>query len=631
MQALDPLTDLYSHKRRPGMLLKAVNKNAPVPSAPVMSGPGIADLPEGYQESGGIMGTAGDWLKRNVVQPVQSFVNRTVSTPTGTIGSPIGTGLTSLPQPIQVPSVSVPYTPPVQPSQMGTGYLSNTAGIAQRRINETQNIANQTGFAESGAVDDPLKRVTSWPVNAQGAAPVASAAPVVTNQGATNYQLFIPGAAPHTDPLTTVATPEVQGTGYAQVGKNRIGIADIGTAKDPLMAKTQGSVNTLSDEQFKNSGLAADPNFGKPGYSYNTATKTWERPDPTIWVGTPGGVQSTMKESEAFTKGLMKPQQRTDYLNRRIYDQQAALAAQAQGAEIGLRQAQAGQEQAKGEQEQAKAAQLKEDLEFAKKHGFTIPKGTSLDIGGGSITPEAIEMYAQQGLDQGHIPTGVGGFGATGQAVRNQIGNRMAELAKAQGIDNVHLAVNALKNKSDQTSINQANKILTMTEGYEQTVNNYIPTLLQQRQNMNLSKFKKIADFEYAAQKDWLGDPNAQQLYGTLYETLLDYSKVVSGNFGISGLTDAGRKEGQALLNASNNPETFKKVLTNFQNLMKQRTSALKSVPQSIVARYRQGTADTTTPTAAPAASAAKTVVRTGMHEGKKVVQYSDGTIDYAP
>ena len=126
----------------------------------------------------------------------------------------------------------------------------------------------------------------------------------------------------------------------------------------------------------------------------------------------------------------------------------------------------------------------------------------------------------------------------------------------------------------------------TVTKGYEDTVNNYIPILKEQRGKLNLSKFKKFADFEKAAKKDFFGDKDAQVLYGTLYETLVDYSKVVGGNFGAAGLTDAARREGEKLLSASNDPKTFNAVLDNFQKLMGERTKALTKVPSDIVSRY---------------------------------------------
>ena len=270
----------------------------------------------------------------------------------------------------------------------------------------------------------------------------------------------------------------------------------------------------------------------------------------------------------------------------------------------------------------SKSEMTKADTAFAQSHGFKMPKAAAGDDAAAALTPETIQMYAQQLLDEGKLPTGVGGYGKAGQAVRNTIGNAASALAKSQGLDNVNLAVTKLQNKSDQASITQAGKILNMTKGYEETVKSYIPLLKQQRADLHLSKFKKFADFEYAASKDWFGDPDAQRLYGTLYETLLDYSRVVGGNFSSVGLTDAARREGALLLSASNSPEAFNKVLDNFQNTMHLRAEGLATVPRSIVNRYGSGSQ--------AAAGGNKTITRTGVHDGKKVIEYSDGTIEYA-
>ena len=441
MQVLDPLTDLYSHKRRAGMLSNAVRKTT-APTAPVMSGPGIADMPEGFQEGGMLAGPI-DWAKRNIVQPVQNFVSNLA------------------------PSTPAPVNPTPPPQNIGTGYVQQSGVQPIQRYNQNYGAALREaseGYAEGGGVDDPLKKLpTQWPVTAAGVAPVAAnittppvkvaqtpvpqvapPPPVTATDAAgggvddplkklpTQWPVTAAGVAPMaanittppvkvaqtpvpqvaptptaanaygtaspltslphgaegsyeapvaaapkvpavappppvtatdtavkaatapppgatstgTDPLTNVSP---DGSGFAQVGQKKIGINDIGVqGKDPLTAGT-GTINELSEEQFKRSGLAADPNFGKTGFEYNTATKTWEKPDPEIMVGNPQGIMSTMKESEAFNKGLMSPYQRESYLNRQIFEKQAALTAQSTGAEIAEKQATAHLKEAQGE------------------------------------------------------------------------------------------------------------------------------------------------------------------------------------------------------------------------------------------------------------------------------------------
>ena len=385
MQVLDPLTDLYSHKRRAGMLSNAVRKTT-APTAPVMSGPGIADMPEGFQEGGMLAGPI-DWAKRNIVQPVQNFVSNLA------------------------PSTPAPVNPTPPPQNIGTGYVQQSGVQPIQRYNQNYGAALREaseGYAEGGGVDDPLKKLpTQWPVTAAGVAPVAAnittppvkvaqtpvpqvaPTPTAANAYGTASPLTslphgaegsyeapvaaapkVPAVAPPppvtatdtavkaataakrgatstgTDPLTNVSP---DGSGFAQVGQKKIGINDIGVqGKDPLTAGT-GTINELSEEQFKRSGLAADPNFGKTGFEYNTATKTWEKPDPEIMVGNPQGIMSTMKESEAFNKGLMSPYQRESYLNRQIFEKQAALTAQSTGAEIAEKQATAHLKEAQGE------------------------------------------------------------------------------------------------------------------------------------------------------------------------------------------------------------------------------------------------------------------------------------------
>ena len=88
---LDPLTDLYSHKKKIGPLLAAISKAKP--------DNGIADM-EGFAEGGGIIPSIVDWTNRNIVQPATGMIQNVMPHPT------------------------VAPAPALQPSQVGSGYLN---------------------------------------------------------------------------------------------------------------------------------------------------------------------------------------------------------------------------------------------------------------------------------------------------------------------------------------------------------------------------------------------------------------------------------------------------------------------------------------------------------------------------
>ena len=288
MPILDPLTDLYSHKRRFGSLTKALSK--------VPSGAGISDMPEGYAEGGGVL----DWVNKNIVQPVQTFGQSVVK----------GYQQSSTPTQTSAPAVGVAPS-----GSLGSGYAQQGANAISNHMKQLQDASK--GYAESGAVDDdPLKRLQDSPV-AHGVRQVVSAAalpvtagldignkifntgnggdkdyldtgktdrmvnygttgnyapsganvptyygpqndgitsapPTVTAKPAVKQITAAPPlpsatsatppppitppadtttATTNTDPLTDTTT---QGSGFAQVGKNKIDLADIGTKQDPL-------------------------------------------------------------------------------------------------------------------------------------------------------------------------------------------------------------------------------------------------------------------------------------------------------------------------------------------------------------------------------------------------------------
>ncbi len=645
MAIIDPLTNFMSgnRKKTSKMLTDALAKQKQGLIEPMQEG-GVA----GYQE-GGMVDRAVDWTRRNVIQPAGQAAHDALMSVPATIPqrAPIqapqmGTGYLNqtanateqhkrdlvaagggyaeggMVDPLiryTTPAVEqglAKYKYAVRPLVQNTiskanairGLLPAPGAIEDAILTGgekvaapvAEGVASKVGLGRLAALaGGPVgagaytayKTLESQPLNdidevaaikASGKPPVAQVAspirtPIVTPPVQRGQDSLV-------EPPIPVETPQDQSQGSLSSGGKNIAYENIGVkGRDPFL-DSGGSSSIHVQAPGETDKFTRLPHTGEAGYSFNPDSNSYEKTEPMVTVGRPNGLQVMMKESEALAKGMLSPQQLEAYNKNKALTAQTDIASQEAKSKMDV-------EAATAEEKRAKAGVEKADADFAAKHGFKMGKGDAAsEAANASLTPEAIKMYAQQGVDEGHLPVGVGGYGKVGQAVRNAISNEMAAIAKSQGLDNVNMAVNRIKNRSDQTAINQAQKILSMTKGYEDTVNNYIPVLKQQRAELNLSKFKKFADFEYAASKDFFGDAKAQQLYGTLYETLVDYSKVVGGNFGASGLTDAARKEGDKLLAASNDPKTFEAVLNNFQNLMNLRTKALTKVPQDIVSRY---------------------------------------------
>lgn len=677
MQVLDPLTDLYSHKRRAGMLSNAVRKTT-APSAPVMSGPGIADMPQGYEEGGMLAGPM-DWAKRNIVQPVQNFVSNLV------------------------PSTPAPVNPTPPPQNIGTGYVQQS-GVQpiqsyQQRFNQAAREAE--GYAESGGItDDPLKRISTSPAAAVARNVVAGAAypgaaiqdvgakilntgnaflggdkdyfyagnrdelsnytptgrlaptgakyatsygpqddlkslpstpttaptatpkaptatttpsPTATDTAVKAATAPMPAATASTDPLTTVDTPDTKGSGFAQVGQKKIGINDIGVqGKDPLTAGT-GTINDLTEEQFKRSGLAADPNFGKAGMEFNPATKTWEKPDPTIMVGSPGGIQSTMKESEAFNKGLMSPHQRDSYLNRQILEKQATLESQVKGADIEEKKAIANwhNSQAAGGGGQPSAYKDVRIAEQAKMdaEGVTDPVVRNQRILAAEIDFKKKSSTASSRITQAlDIKTGKV-VPITGEDIKNNPGQYVSssdpDVKSLTGITKSMDQIGAFS-KGVEKSFDLVDKL---SDAYSKRT---IP---------GVNKFSQYLSYQ-------AGDTQVKAFQNALTTAMVEYMKVTNAGSGIGAaeLTIEGQKRAANLLSTADSPATIKNAIAVMKKEMDIKNAAFVGQRNEIYNRLGVNTGG-----AAPAPAAApnmKVDMSKPVHNGQvQGYKQADGSI----
>jgi hypothetical protein len=200
-----------------------------------------------------------------------------------------------------------------------------------------------------------------------------------------------------------------------------------------------------------------------------------------------------------------------------------------------------------------------------------------------TIKPLAALKAGQYWYMTGRFPPGMG----LGWSIRKQVMDAGSDWAEKNGLkDNWYLATREMQTRATQANMIKIETMKGMTENFEATVLAYIPVLQEQSTKVHRVPIKSIAGLEMWYQMGLKGDPDTQAFYGTLYELLVDYSKVVTGNFSMSGLTDTARQEGARLLSVQDKPETFNAVLANFQVLMMKRVEALKSTQDSVINRY---------------------------------------------
>lgn len=248
-------------------------------------------------------------------------------------------------------------------------------------------------------------------------------------------------------------------------------------------------------------------------------------------------------------------------------------------------------------------------------HATGAPTGQAA----GGLSPEALEMQAQAYLDTGRLPSM--GYGRAAQGVRQQIMNKAAEQTGGGSIAGAQMMY-----KGDAAALSKVRNTEALTQGFEETVKSYIPRLREMRGDLALSPFRKVAQWEYALKKDIIGDPKAQAMHTLLYETLVDYGKVVSGQFGVGGLTEGARKEAQGLLDAASNPAAFNKVLDTMEWSMTQRVKALANQRENILKPYQTGKKAPTQGVEVPTGGGAEGGGQPPAVAGGRIITLKDGT-----
>ena len=120
------------------------------------------------------------------------------------------------------------------------------------------------------------------------------------------------------------------------------------------------------------------------------------------------------------------------------------------------------------------------------------------------------------------------------------------------------------------------------------------------------------------------GDPRIKPFKNALVTAMTDYMKVVTAGTTMTAteLSIAAQNRAQSLLESSDNIQTFKDSLSLMKKEMIIAKNKMESQEIEIKKRLNPGKPSSTKET--------KTITKTGTYNGKKVIQYSDGSIEYA-
>lgn len=493
--------------------------------------PAVIGKAGGFAE-GGMFAGATDWIGKNVIDPARQIIQ---SIP-GKLGIP------ATPAPMPAPA-------PLQPGQLGTGYLNNSATAAQTH---NQAIQEAGGYAEGGGVEDvnigkpAYPGATVMPFDRNAGSGVAGDMSQKTGMMASHSNIgsatgdFVlpspaapvakgidtstaPGAAPApaaASPSPSPGAPAVSAVdphGFAQIGKQKVNYADIGTAQDPFVGKTP----VEHAKQFA------------PQY-HGTADETPQKVDPTIWVGT-GSTKSTMKESEAYAKGMMDPKQKADYEQKQMAEKELAAKSDLAKQTMGIKKEEADTKKSAAESLAAYHKQLGD----AKTN---FGKGVM-----SSLSPEAVHDLALSYAKTGNMPN----MGMGGKEDRDAVFNEWSKMMHNSGgsVGEQLEARSALK--ASQTALNNDEKQFDLMEKSEKQAAGAAKLLRESSKNYNRTPIKSLNAVE-AYFRGQVNNPELSDFQMKLLAFTREYYKVTTNAYASARELSIGAQEqADKLLNTS--------------------------------------------------------------------------------
>lgn len=168
------------------------------------------------------------------------------------------------------------------------------------------------------------------------------------------------------------------------------------------------------------------------------------------------------------------------------------------------------------------------------------------------LSPEGIDLAAQEYLNTGKLPAGMGGA-QTG--MNSKIISRAAAIAAANGNDAQAAALNRASFKSAQTGLTALTKQRTLVGAFERTALKNLEIAVDESAKVDRTGVPALNRWLLAGKKNLTGDVEVGRFNAALTSALNEYAKVLSGATGAAGISDAARREAEELLSTANTPE----------------------------------------------------------------------------
>jgi hypothetical protein len=150
--------------------------------------------------------------------------------------------------------------------------------------------------------------------------------------------------------------------------------------------------------------------------------------------------------------------------------------------------------------------------------------------------------------------------GKSGDAIRNQVNNRIAQVSKEAGVGPQELATVSGRNKAIQGSLAYTQKQADALERQEETFDKNFDTMLSLGDKVGRTGIPAFNKMLLNAKSNIGGDPDTAAFLTARNLVAQEYAKIASSATGAAGTTDSSREHALEAINAAQTPDQLRAV-----------------------------------------------------------------------
>lgn len=189
-----------------------------------------------------------------------------------------------------------------------------------------------------------------------------------------------------------------------------------------------------------------------------------------------------------------------------------------------------------------------------EKFGSAVGTGMSAAMAGGEpIDDKTLRFFAERELAGGEPPS----ISARDLPTKRKYNAMLAAVAAERGITGEGAVQNRALYNAHKKAITDLTARKALVKSYEGAALNNIKVAEEMAKKYKTGPWPAMNRFQnwYAERID--NNPAFTSLENAIYTAVREYAKVATGSLGAAGLTDAGMKEAERLLNTAQSPEQF--------------------------------------------------------------------------